>query len=95
MGRAISRVLDGAPIEERLKQLQQERARLQALIENPGNRFAAQARGFNTRLLADVNAEIAKNEAKLDAVQVRAKEAKANELSVRAGTVARNVTVRS
>jgi Prophage tail length tape measure protein len=92
MGRAISRVLDGAPIEERLKELQQERARLQALIENPPTRFAAQARNFNTRMLAQVDAEIAKIEAKLNTIEQRAKEAKANELSVRAGTVARELT---
>jgi len=92
MGRAISRVLDGAPIEERLKELQQERARLQALIENPPTRFAAQARNFNTRMLAEVDAEIAKIEAKLNTIEQRAKEAKANELSVRAGSVARDLT---
>lgn len=92
LGRGISRVLDGAPIEERLKELQQERARLQALITNPPTRFAAQARNFNTRMLAEVDAEIAKIEAKLDVIQVRAKEAKANELSVRAGSVARDLT---
>jgi hypothetical protein len=92
MGRAISRVLDGAPIEERLKELQQERARLQALIENPPTRFAAQARNFNTRMLAQVDAEVAKIEAKLNTIEQRAKEAKANELSVRAGTVARDLT---
>ena len=92
MGRAISRVLDGAPIDERLKELQQERARLQTLIENPPTRFAAQARNFNTRMLAEVEAEIAKIEAKLANIEVRAKEARANELSVRAGTVARDLT---
>ncbi|MBX9875285.1 MAG: hypothetical protein K2X84_10540, partial [Beijerinckiaceae bacterium] len=92
MGRAISRALDGAPIDERLKELQQERARLQALIENPPTRFAAQARNFNTRMLAEVDAEIAKIEAKLANIEVRAKEARANELSVRAGTVARDLT---
>jgi hypothetical protein len=92
MGRAISRVLDGAPLDERLKELQQERARLQALIENPPTRFAAQARNFNTRMLAQVDAEIAKIEAKLANIEVRAKEARANELSVRAGTVARELT---
>jgi phage-related minor tail protein len=92
MGRAISRALDGAPIDERLKELQQERARLQALIENPPTRFAAQARNFNTRMLAEVEAEIAKIEAKLANIEVRAKDAKANELSVRAGTVARDLT---
>jgi len=92
MGRAISRVLDGAPLDERLKELQQERARLQALIENPPTRFAAQARNFNTRMLAEVEAEIAKIEAKLANIEVRAKEARANELSVRAGTVARDLT---
>ncbi|ARP98199.1 phage tail tape measure protein [Pseudorhodoplanes sinuspersici] len=92
MGRAISRVLDGAPLDERLRHLQQERARLQALIENPPTRFAAQARNFNTRMLAEVEAEIAKIEAKLANIEVRAKEARANELSVRAGTVARELT---
>ena len=92
MGRAISRALDGAPIDERLKELQQERARLQALIKNPPTRFAAQARNFNTRMLAEVDAEIAKIEAKLANIEVRAKEARANELSVRAGTVARELT---
>lgn len=92
MGRAISRVLDGAPLDERLKELQQERARLKALIENPPTRFAAQARNFNTRMLADVDAEIAKIEAKLNTIEQRAEEAKANELSVRAGTVARDLT---
>jgi phage-related minor tail protein len=92
MGRAISRVIDGAPIAERLKELQQERARLQALVDNPPNRFAAQARNVYARLLAETNAEIAKIEAKLDAIEARAKEAKANELSVRAGTVARQLT---
>lgn len=92
MGRAISRVLDGAPLDERLKELQQERARLKALIENPPTRFAAQARNFNTRMLAEVDAEIAKIEAKLNTIEQRAKEARANELSVRAGTVARDLT---
>jgi phage-related minor tail protein len=92
MGRAISRALDGAPIDQRLKELQQERARLQALIENPPTRFAAQARNFNTRMLAEVEAEIAKIETKLANIEVRAKEARANELSVRAGTVARDLT---
>jgi hypothetical protein len=92
MGRAISRALDGAPIDDRLKELQQERARLQALIESPPTRFAAQARNFNTRMLAEVGAEIAKIEAKLANIEVRAKEARANELSVRAGTVARELT---
>jgi hypothetical protein len=92
IGRAISRVIDGAPIEERLKELQQERARLQALIENPPTRFAAQARNFNTRMLAQVDAEIARIEAKLDTIEQRSKDAKANELSVRAGTVARDIT---
>lgn len=89
LGRGISRLLDGAPLEEQLKQLQATRERLQALIENP---VARQSRNFATRQLADVNAEIAKIEAKLDAIQARAKEAKANELSVRAGTVARELT---
>ncbi|WP_292613101.1 hypothetical protein, partial [Nitrobacter sp. 62-13] len=65
---------------------------LQALIENPPTRFAAQARNFNTRMLAQVDAEIAKIEAKLNTIEQRAKEAKANELSVRAGTVARDLT---
>jgi hypothetical protein len=89
IGRGISRLLDGAPLEEQLKQLQATRERLAALIENP---VARQARNFATRQLADVNAEIAKIEAKLDTIQARAKEAKANELSVRAGTVARDLT---
>jgi hypothetical protein len=89
LGRGISRLLDGAPLEEQLKQLQATRERLQALIENP---VARQSRNFATRQLADVNAEINKIEAKLDAIQARAKEAKANELSVRAGTVARELT---
>ena len=89
VGRAISRVIDGAPLEERLGDLQRTRDRLQALIENP---VARQAHGFATRRLADVDAEIARIEAKLDAIQARAKEAKANELSVRAGTIARDVT---
>lgn len=89
LGRGISRLLDGAPLEEQLKQLQATRERLQALIDNP---VARQSRNFATRQLADVNAEIAKIEAKLDAIQARAKEAKANELSVRAGTVARELT---
>lgn len=92
IGRAISRAIDGAPIEERLKELQQERARLQALIENPPTRFAAQARNVNTRLLADVDAEIAKIEAKLNAIEARARDARANELSILAGTVARELT---
>jgi phage-related minor tail protein len=92
LGRAISRAVDGGPIDERLKHLQQERARLQALIENPPTRFAAQARNVNTRLLAEVEAEIAKIEAKLDSIAVRAKEAKANEASVRAGNIARDLT---
>lgn len=92
LGRGMSRLLDGAPLEDQLKQLQVTRERLQALITNPPTRFAAQARNFNTRMLADVDAEIAKIEAKLDAVQARAKEAKANELSVRAGSVARDLT---
>jgi phage-related minor tail protein len=92
IGRAISRAIDGAPIEERLKELLQERARLQALIENPPTRFAAQARNVNTRLLANVDAEIAKIEAKLNAIETRARDARANELSIRAGTVARELT---
>jgi hypothetical protein len=54
--------------------------------------IAAQARNFNTRMLAEVDAEIAKIEAKLANIEVRAKEARANELSVRAGTVARELT---
>lgn len=92
LGRAISRVLDGAPIEERLKELREERGRLQALIDNPPTRYAAQARNFNTRLLAEADAEIAKLEAKLANIEARAKDAKANELSVRAGTLARELT---
>ena len=89
LGRGMSRLLDGAPLEEQLKQLQATRERLQALIENP---VARQSRNFATRQLADVNAEIAKIEAKLEVVQARAKEARANELSVRTGTVARELT---
>jgi len=89
IGRGMSRLLDGAPLEEQLKQLQATRERLQALIENP---VARQSRNFATRQLAEVNTEIAKIEAKLDVIQARAKEAKANELSVRAGTLARDLT---
>jgi hypothetical protein len=92
LGQAVSRVIDGAPLDERLKQLREERQRLQALIESPPTRLARQARGFNTRLLTEVEAEIARIEARLDAIAVRAKEAKANEQSVRAGSLARELT---
>lgn len=92
LGRAVSRAIDGAPLDERIRQLREERQRLQTLIENPPTRLARQARGFNTRMLAEVEAEIARIEARLDAIAMRAKEARANELSIRAGDLARELT---
>lgn len=92
IGRAISRVFDGAPLEERLKELGQERARLEAAIKAPPTRFAAGTRSFTEQKLAETKTEIADIEKRLEEVRNRAIEARANELSLRAGETARELT---
>jgi phage-related minor tail protein len=91
IGQAISRVFDGAPIEERLRELSQERARLEAAVNAPPTRFAAGTRNQTKQELAETNAEIAKIEARLEQARQHAIEARANELSIRAGDTAREL----
>ncbi|MCI0467374.1 MAG: phage tail length tape measure family protein [Beijerinckiaceae bacterium] len=92
IGRAISRVIDGAPLEERLRELSQERARLEAAVQAPPTRFAAGTRSFTEQKLAETNAEISTIEKRLEEVRQRAIEARATELSLRAGETARELT---
>lgn len=92
IGRSISRVFDGAPIEERLRDLNQQRARLEAAINAPPTRFAAGTRNQTKQELAETNAEIAKIEARLEQVRQNAIEARASELSIRAAATSRELT---
>ena len=87
IGRAVDRADDGRTPEEELDLLRWQRARLQ---EN------ASSAGFVPLMLPQVEQRIAELERQLDEQQRRAREiaadARANELSVRAGETARDLT---